>query len=205
MGVLDLFRLDGRVALVTGGGQGIGRAFALALAEAGADVVVADINERTASLVANEVESLGKKALFVRTDVGDAQQIEAMVVAALNRFGHLDVAVNNAFAARGGRAEQTSSQDWDLTLSICLRAVFLCCRAEVQPMIQQQRGKIINMASISGTIANAGIAYNTAKAGVIMLTRSLAAEWGKYNIKREQHQPLLHALAGPPAHAEGSP
>jgi len=203
MGVLDLFKLDGKVALVTGAGQGMGRMFALALAEAGAAVVVADINEQTAQSVTAEVAALGRRALCVKTDVLDGRQIEAMVAAALDAYGRLDIAVNCAAAvvARAPAARTTSSsavaatslrsgpaaekitvEDWDQTLNIFLRAVFFCCQAEAQPMIRQQRGKIINFSSIYGTLAPGGVTYPTAKAGVVMLTKTLATEWAKYNI-----------------------
>ena len=186
MGVLDLFRLEGRVALVTGAGQGIGRAYALALAEAGADVAVCDLNERTGRLVTKEIAALGRKAVFVKTDVTKANEVEAMVAAVEQGLGGLDIAVNNAWA--GGRylvsppAEEFPLEDWDFTMNLALRAIFLCCKAETRAMRKRGRGKIVNMASMSASIANATIAYCSAKAGVVMLTKRSAAEWGKYNI-----------------------
>ncbi len=186
MGVLDLFKLDGKAALVTGAGQGIGRVYALALAEAGADVAVADLNERTGRLVAQEIAALGRRSVFVKADVGNTDEVEAMVAAAERELGRLDIGVNNAWA--GGRylfsppAEEFPVEDWDFTMNLALRAIFLCCKAEARGMRKQGRGKIVNMASMSASIANAGIAYCSAKAGVVMLTKRLAAEWGKYNI-----------------------
>jgi NAD(P)-dependent dehydrogenase (short-subunit alcohol dehydrogenase family) len=129
VGVLDLFRLDGRVALVTGAGQGIGRAYALALAEAGADVAVCDLNERTGRLVAEEIAALGRKAVFVKADVTQAEDVDAMVAAVERELGGLDIAVNNAWA--GGRylapppAEEFPLEDWDFTMNLALRAIFL--------------------------------------------------------------------------------
>jgi NAD(P)-dependent dehydrogenase (short-subunit alcohol dehydrogenase family) len=184
--VLDLFKLEGRVALVTGGGQGIGRAAARALAEAGAAVAVADINERTGRHVAAEIRAIGRKAIFVKTDVTQAEEIVGAVAATVAELGGLDIAVNNAWA--GGRyatfpaAEEFPLADWDFTMSLALRAVFIGCQAAAKVMIQKGRGKIINMASMSAGIANAAVAYCAAKAGVVMLTKRLAAEWGRYNI-----------------------
>jgi NAD(P)-dependent dehydrogenase (short-subunit alcohol dehydrogenase family) len=184
------FSLEGRVALVTGAGQGIGRVFALALAGAGAAVLVADINDRTGALVAEEVRGLGRRAAFVRTDVRVERDVEHAVAVAVSELGGLDVAVNNAWV--GGRAGSVGGglsdaldlplEEWDFVHGLLLRACFICCRAEARTMAERGHGKIINIASISATIANANVAYCSAKAGVVSLTRRLAAEWGAYNI-----------------------
>lgn len=186
MGILDSFKLNGKVAVVTGAGQGIGRAHALALAEAGADVAVAEINEKTGKSVVEEITALGRRGIYIKTDVTKTADVEAMVATTVEKLGSLDIAVNNAWA--GGRAvspppaEDFPEEEWDFITGLALRAIFVCCKYEARAMIKQGRGKIINMASMSATIANAGIAYCAAKAGVVMLTKRLAAEWGKYNI-----------------------
>jgi NAD(P)-dependent dehydrogenase (short-subunit alcohol dehydrogenase family) len=186
VGVLDLFKLDGKIALVTGAGQGIGRGYARALAEAGADVAVCDINEKTGKHVVDEIAAMGRRATFVKVDVTNDNEVAGMVPDVVSRLGGLDIAVNNAWA--GGRAvnpppaEDFPLSEWDFINTLALRAVFAGCQAEMKAMRARGRGKIINMASMSAVVANAGPAYCAAKAGVVMLTRRLAAEWGKYNI-----------------------
>ena len=182
MGVLDLFKLDGKKALVTGGGQGIGRGYALALAQAGADVVIVDINEVGGKNVVEEVKALGRDSVFVYCDVTKKEQVQNMVDTTVKEFGRLDRGVNNAGIGRRGLDEDMSKEDWDAVMAVNLTGVFLCCQAEGRVMIKQGRGKIINTASMSATIANASAAYNASKAGVVMITKTLAAKWGKYNI-----------------------
>ena len=190
MGTLDLFRLDDKGALVTGAGQGIGRVFALALAEAGANVAVADINERTGPLVADEIRALGRKAIFIRTDVTRDADVRRMVDVAVAEFGRLDIGVNSAWT--GGRsgsfkgattnAEEFPLDEWDFVHTLLLKAVLMCSQAEGRAMMKQGRGKIINMASISAYIMNANVAYCSAKAGVVALSKRLAVEFGSHNI-----------------------
>ncbi|MDQ1279823.1 MAG: hypothetical protein QG670_1085 [Thermoproteota archaeon] len=183
MGILDKFKLDGKVALVTGGGQGIGRAFCLALAEAGADIAIVDIVEETAKKVAKEVEDLGRKSIVVKTNVMDRDQIDEMVLTITEKLGKLDIAVNNAGIGLPGTAEGMTRENWDRTLGIDLTGVFMCCQSEaLQMMAQGTKGKIINVGSISGVVANSNIAYGVSKAGVIMLTKRMAVEWGMYGI-----------------------
>jgi sorbose reductase len=190
LSILDSFRLDGRTALVTGSGQGIGRIFAIALAEAGADVLIADINEKTGPLVVDEIRALGRKSIFVRTDVTSPASVQEMVDSTITEFGGLDIAVNNAWT--GGRsgsfkgiktgAETLPLEEWDFVHNLLLRAVLVCSQAEALAMMKRGRGKIINMASMSAHIVNANAAYCSAKAGVVALSKRLAAEWGSYNI-----------------------
>ena len=184
--ILERFRLNGRVALVTGGGQGIGRAFAHALGEAGAAVAVVDLVPVTAEKVAAELQTKGIEAVAIQADVTRSDQVQAMVQSIIKRWDRLTIAVNNAGIGLWGDAERMDEHDWDRMLDINLKGVFLCSQAEAQVMIPAGYGKIINTASMSGTISNTPqnqAAYNTSKAGVIHMTRSLAAEWAPKGIR----------------------
>lgn len=186
MGVLDLFSLRGRAALVTGAGRGIGYAYAKALAEAGADVACADLNLAAARRTAAEIAAAGGRALAIECDVTKKAQVQAMVDSVVESFGRLDVAVNNAGIAKGGPAEELSEESWDAVVDVNLKAVFLCCQAEARVMLPRGYGKIVNTASMSGTIVNRPqnqSNYNAAKAGVVHLTKSCAAEWASRGVR----------------------
>lgn len=179
--ILDRFRLDGRVALVTGGGQGIGRAYAHALGEAGAAVAVVDLIETRAQAVAAELRQKGIDALALQADVTRADQVAAMVQAVVDHWGKLTIGVNNAGIAQWIASETMPEADWNRMIDINLKGVFLCAQAEARVMLAAGYGKIINTASMSAQIANMPqkqAAYNASKAGVLHLTRSLGAEWG---------------------------
>jgi len=178
--VLERMRLDGKAALVTGGGQGIGRAFAHALAEAGAAVCVADIAEGRAQEVVAELTAKGARAFAHKVDCTDAASIAAMVDAVVNEFGALDIAVNNAGVNKNSAAENTPIEDWDLTFNLNTRGVFLCCQAEAKHMLAKGAGKIINTASMASLLVphpQKQAAYNCSKAAVVKMTQSLACEW----------------------------
>ncbi len=185
MGILDRFRLDGKTALVTGGGQGIGQAYAHALAEAGADVAIVDINPTTAEQVAEEIRALGRRSLAIVADVTKADDVRRMVETIVNAWGKLDIGVNNAGVGGWANAEDMTEAEWDRVIAINLKGVFLCAQAEARVMIPRRSGKIINTASMSASIVNRPqnqVAYNASKAGVVHLTRSMAAEWARYGI-----------------------
>ncbi len=184
--ILDKFSLSGCTAVVTGGGQGLGKVFCRAFAEAGADIVVAEMNRETGPVTAQEIEKIGRRALFVETDVTDRESVEAMVGRALDEFGKIDVLMNNAGIVHWGQAEAVSEEDWRKVIDVNLNGLFFCAQAVARPMIERKSGRIINIASMSGHIVNrpqCQASYNASKAAVIQLTKSLATEWAKHNVR----------------------
>jgi NAD(P)-dependent dehydrogenase (short-subunit alcohol dehydrogenase family) len=164
--------------------MGIGRGCALALARAGADVAIVDFNDSAGTKTAAEIRSMGVGSTFVRCDVTQKSQVQDMVQQVVASFGRLDIAVNNAGIGILGADEAIDQADWDKVIAVNLTGTFLCAQAEAQQMIRQQptEGKIINIASMSATIANCNASYDASKAGVVHMTRTLAAEWGRFNI-----------------------
>jgi NAD(P)-dependent dehydrogenase (short-subunit alcohol dehydrogenase family) len=196
--ILDTFSLENQVGVVTGGGQGLGRAFCHAFAEAGADVVVAEINPETGPRTVNEIERLGRRGLFVGTDVRDRDSVEAMVAQAIAEFGKIDFLMNNAGVVQHLEAEKVKVEDWQQVIDVNLTGVFLCAQAVGRHMITRRTGRIINIASMSGLIVNRPqrqASYNASKAAVIQLTKSLASEWAEYNIRVNAIAPGYMATA----------
>lgn len=168
--------LNNRVAIVTGSGRGIGRAIALKLAEAGASVVVNDI-DKAAEAVAQEIRAMGKQSQAVMADVSSASDVAKLIETATATYDRIDILVNNAGINRDQLLIRMSDDDWDKVINIDLKSVFLCTRAVLRPMIKQRWGRIISLSSIVGLIGNAGQAnYASAKAGIIGFTRSVARE-----------------------------
>ena len=175
--------LEGRVALVTGAAQGIGRAIALALAEVGADIAGGDVNLEGMEKTAKEIEALGWKALAVKLDVSDPASVKEAVGKILEAWGKIDILVNNAGITKDNLIMRMKREDWDRVLSINLNGAFHCIQAVVPGMVKQRYGRIINIASVVAQAGNAGQAnYISSKAGLIGLTKAVASEVGSRTI-----------------------
>ncbi len=185
--------LTGKIAIVTGAGQGIGKAIALRLADAGADVAIMDLNLASAEKVADEIENLGRKAIPIPTDVRYADDVNAAVDKVRTEFGRVDILVNNAgIAGRTLPLTELEESDWNSVIGVNLTGVFLCCKAVIDTMIAQDYGRIVNIASISGKEGNPTmIPYSVSKAGVICLTKALAKEVTDYNIRVNAVSPAV--------------
>jgi len=169
--------LNGRVAVVTGSGRGIGRAIALCFARNGADVAISDIDQPSTEAVAEEVRQLGRRSLAVVCNVTDPNSCKAMVDRVVAELSRLDILVNNAGIRRDKLIVGMSDQDWDVVLDVNLKGAFYCTRAALRPMSKQRFGRIVNIASIVGLMGNKGQAnYAASKAGLIALTKTVAKE-----------------------------
>ena len=168
--------LTGKVAIVTGSGQGIGRAIALKLAEVGATVVVNDISEALEA-VAEEITTMGRESLAIKADVSSSEDVGRLAETVMSAYGRIDLLVNNAGITRDHLTLRMTDEDWEDVLRINLNSVFLCTRAVLRYMVKQRWGRIISMASIVGVVGNPGQAnYASAKAGIIGFTRTIAKE-----------------------------
>jgi len=176
-------KLEGRVALVTGGGRGIGRDIALLFAREGADVVICDVNMEIAKTTQKEIENLGRRSMSFETDVTVLKRVEEMTNLILDNFKHLDILVNNAGITKDNLLLRMSEDDWDRVLAVNLKGVFNCTKAASKLMIKQRYGKIVNIASIIGIMGNAGQAnYAASKGGIISFTKSVAKELASRNV-----------------------
>ncbi len=202
--------LDGKKALVTGGRRNIGRGIALALAQAGCDVGINDLErdadaDRTLELIRDQ----GRDADFFQADISDRAQVEAMFTAFIARFNRLDILINNPYAGSGATFLEITEENWDLTLDVCLKGFFLCSQQAARIMVEQgQGGCIVSTSSVHAYRTWPGdTAYGVAKAGVLRLTESMAVDLGPHNIRCNAvmpgHMDLSHVL-GAPAPSVGS-
>ena len=183
--IMDTFSIEGQTGIVTGGGKGLGRTYCDLLSEAGANVVIAEIDEETGQKAAESVPN----SLYVHTDVTDIASVEAMLETALGKFGRIDFLVNNAGKWTYAPAEDLKQEDWHDVMDLNLNGVFNCCQIVGRQMIAQRSGRIVNISSISGVIINKpgkvtlDVSYFASKAGVIHLSRGLATQWAQYNVR----------------------
>ncbi len=182
----DMFRLDGEVAVVTGGGAGIGRASAMMLAQAGAMVAVTDIDGQRANEAADAINRRGGNATAWSMDVGNEAAIGKVAAAVVQAMGRVDVLVNNAGVARRRATVEMSSDDWQAVFAVNVEGSFLCAREFGRQMLEQRGGRIVNVSSIMGLIGGGlypNLAYNTSKGALVSMTRSLAAEWASMGVR----------------------
>lgn len=187
MGVLDRFKLDGKRLFITGGSRGLGREMALAIADAGADVILTGRDEESLNSTAEDIRALGRQAVPLTADIGDLSQCEAVCRQAIDQHGPIHILINNV----GGRriahpTHEMPLDEWQKIVDLNLNSTFLCTKLIGGAMVDQGiRGRIINIASVSGMVANRGIggrSYETCKAGVIQFTKAVAADWAPHGI-----------------------
>ena len=186
MNVMSRFDLTGRTAVVTGATRGLGRAFARALAEAGADIVAVGRDETAAAEVEQELADIGRRSQTVIADVTSRSEVERVLAAAVDQFGAVDVLVNNVGTCVHRPALEVTDEEWRQVLDVNLDALWFGCQVFGGHMVDRKRGSIVNIGSISGQIVNRPQwqpAYNASKAAVHQLTRSLAAEWAPYGVR----------------------
>jgi len=186
MNIYDIYDIKGRKALVTGAGRGIGKVLAIALAEAGCDVALLGLHRENLEEVATTIKKLGQKAIAIPGDVSKKDDVKKAFMKVKKEFGRLDICVNNAGISMQKSIEEMPEEDWCRIIDINMKGVFLCSQEAAHIMIPQKKGSIINIGSISARTVNVPqpqAVYNTSKAGVIMLTQTMAVEWAKYGIR----------------------
>ena len=175
--------LEGKVAVVTGGGRGIGRQVCLRLAREGAKIAIFDLEEDSSRKVVEEIESKGGEAFFIRVDVGELEQVDEAVKRVIDKFKRVDILINNAGITCDRLLLRMEEEDWDKVLKVNLKGAFNCLKAVAKPMVRQRWGRIINISSTVGLRGNAGQTnYAASKAGIIGLTKSAAKELGRRGI-----------------------
>jgi len=176
-------RLKNKVAIITGAGSGIGRGIALIFSKEEAKVVIADWSEEGGKETIKQIKKQGGEAVFVKTDVSSASDIDQMVKTCLDQFGRVDILVNNAGILRSSVFHETSEKDWDAVLNVNLKGAFLGCKRVIPEMLKQGKGKIINIASIAGLVGFANLsAYCASKGGIIALTKEMTLEYAPKKI-----------------------
>jgi len=176
-------RLEGKVALITGSGSGIGRATAERFAREGARVVVNDLHRERAEETVRRIQTAGGVALAIVADVSQSAAVSAMVAHALGVYGQIDVLVNNAGAAEGDDVRAIDEATWDWNLAVVLKSAYLCSRAVLPQMIERRSGAIVNISSVNGLVGLGEEAYSAAKAGINVLTKNMAVKYGRYGIR----------------------
>ncbi|KAB2336234.1 3-oxoacyl-ACP reductase FabG [Cytobacillus depressus] len=180
---MSRFDLNERVAIVTGGSKGLGEGMAYALAEQGADIVIVSRNQAEGELVAAKIRDMGRKSIALSVDVQDISSINQMVKTVKEKFGRIDILINNAGVGITKFALEVTEAEWDKVVDTNLKGVFFCAQAVAKVMKEQKYGKIINISSLAGLKgSNAMAPYCASKAGIINLTRALAKEWARYHI-----------------------
>jgi NAD(P)-dependent dehydrogenase (short-subunit alcohol dehydrogenase family) len=187
MNVMDLFSLEGKTAIITGGGRGLGEQIAIGFAEAGANVVLCSRKLAACEEVAEHVRGLGVKALALKCDITNPEDIQKVIQTAKETFGSIDILVNNSGATWGAPAVEMPLEAWHKVINVNVTGTFMMSQAAGKVMIQQRHGKIINISSVAGLGGTDPrvmdtIGYNTSKGAVITLTKDLAVKWGRYNI-----------------------
>lgn len=177
-------RMENKIAIVTGGAQGIGKEYSIGIAREGAVVVIADIDEQKGRDVVQSIEESGGKALFVRTDVSRKSDVDVMVKKTVDQYGGLDVLVNNAAILEAEPVSEISEEMWDKQMAVNAKGTLFCCQAAAEVMKKRKKGKIVNISSIGALAAQPGLcAYHSTKAVVFTITRSFALELIDWNIQ----------------------